>query len=148
MRWHLVFDPEIARLTFATEPPSGGFFFAHAAPNMPRPMSCAICTHPNKPNCGFYREVPLMTFTQMAEGAQRTASTVMYGGAGMSAGSGASVAVSELLGLTMTEWQIVGILGGLFIGFTGLIVNSIISVYFKSKHLRLAETLAKPNLEE
>jgi hypothetical protein len=110
-------------------------------------MNCAICTHPNKPNCGFYREVPLMTFTQVAEGAQRTASTVMYGGAGMSAGSGASLAVSEWLGLTIAEWQVVGILGGLFIGFTGLIVNSIISVYFKSKHLRLAEQLGKPSSE-
>jgi hypothetical protein len=89
-----------------------------------------------------------MTLTQVAESAQRTASTVMYGGAGMSAGSGASLAVSEWLGLTIAEWQVVGILGGLFIGFTGLIVNSVISVYFKSKHLKLAETLAKPNPEE
>lgn len=60
-----------------------------------------------------------MTVAETAEAAQRTASTAMWGGAGLSAGSGATM----FLGLTAVEWQIAGVVCGIFIGVVGLAAN-------------------------
>jgi len=88
-----------------------------------------------------------MAMTEAAQAAQKAASAVMYGGAGMTAGSGASIPVSIYFGLSLGEWQVLGIICGALIGFVGLIGNLAISVYFKRAHLQLALAKAKPDPE-
>ena len=60
-----------------------------------------------------------MTMAEAADLAQKTASGAMYGGAGLSAGSGATM----FWGLSAVEWQIAGIVCGIVIGFAGLVGN-------------------------
>lgn len=45
-------------------------------------------------------------------------------------GSGAAM----LFGLTPSQWSIVGVIGGLVVGFVGLLVN----IYFQHKRLQIA----------
>lgn len=61
----------------------------------------------------------MATMAEMADAAQRTASGAMYGGATLSAGSGATM----FWGLSAVEWQIAGIVCGIVIGFAGLVGN-------------------------
>jgi hypothetical protein len=62
-----------------------------------------------------------MTIPDTAEAAHRVASAAMYGGATLSAGSGATM----FLGLTSTEWQVAGVVAGICIGVAGLLANII-----------------------
>lgn len=43
----------------------------------------------------------------------------------MTFGAGASIPVTQYLGLSLVEWQIAGIVSGIFIGLIGLGVNVI-----------------------
>lgn len=43
-----------------------------------------------------------------------------------------------VFGLTPSEWSVIGVLGGLFIGALGYITNT----YFKAQHLKLAKAKA------
>lgn len=52
------------------------------------------------------------------------------------AGSGAAV----FFGLTANELAAVG---GLILGFLGLVANTAITIYFKAKHLKLAQEQAR-----
>ena len=52
------------------------------------------------------------------------------------AGSGAAV----FFGLTANELAAVG---GLILGFLGLVANTAITIYFKSRHLKLAQEQAR-----
>jgi hypothetical protein len=85
-----------------------------------------------------------MNVTETAEAAQRAASAVMYGGAGVSAASGGSM----FIGVSVAQWQIVGIFGGLVLGLLGLVVNAAINFYFQYKRLKLAEAHARKGLGE
>lgn len=75
-----------------------------------------------------------MSITDTAEAAHRAASTVMYAGAGMAAGSGASIGVTTYFGLTLGHWQVIGIVAGIVFAAAGFITN----LWFKSAHYRLA----------
>ena len=68
--------------------------------------------------------------TAAAASAAKVAQTATY------AGSGAAV----FFGLTANELAAVG---GLILGFVGLVANTAITVYFKSRHLKLAEQQAR-----
>lgn len=60
-----------------------------------------------------------MQIPETAEAAGKAASTAMYGGAGLSAGSG----VTMFMGLSAVEWQIAGIVIGIVLGLAGFAVN-------------------------
>ena len=71
-----------------------------------------------------------MTFSDTAEAANRAASAAMYGGATVSASSGASM----YFGFSTGEWQVFGIVGGLLFAAAGFLVNWA----YKHKHYKLA----------
>lgn len=78
-----------------------------------------------------------MTINDTAEAAHRVASAAMYGGAGISASSG----VSMYFGLSVEQWQVFGVLGGLVFAAAGFLTN----LYFKHAHLQLAKAkLSEP----
>ena len=79
-----------------------------------------------------------MAMTETAVAAHRAASAAMITGVGTSTGSAASMYFS----LSPAEWQVIGIIGGLLIGFVGLVVNASISVYFKRQHLLIERARA------
>jgi hypothetical protein len=60
-----------------------------------------------------------MIGNESAEAIHRAASAATYGGSGM----------AVYFGFTAGEWQVIGVIGGLFIGFVGLAVNT----YFQWK---------------
>lgn len=49
-----------------------------------------------------------------------------------------------VFGLTTSEWQVVGVIGGLVIALLGWLTN----IYFKRQHLLIAREAAKPDPEE
>ena len=49
------------------------------------------------------------------------------------------VDVAVIAGLTVTEWQILGVAGGLLLGLAGFGIN----VWFKIQHLQVAKKAAK-----
>ncbi|MEJ7932591.1 hypothetical protein WG922_21655 [Ramlibacter sp. AN1015] len=56
--------------------------------------------------------------------------------------SGTGVAIvsavqPEFLGLTLVQWQIAGIVGGLLVAVAGAALNLALNFYFKRKHLEL-----------
>ena len=63
----------------------------------------------------------------------KASTAAIYGGSGAAVMSAASTQW-EWLGLTPGEWQVVGIIGGVLVGFAGLAVN----IAFKWLHYRLA----------
>lgn len=65
---------------------------------------------------------------------EKTSAVVMYSGGG----------TAVYFGLTPSEWQVVGVIGGILIGIAGLLVN----VWFKQKHLDLARQQAHADREE
>jgi hypothetical protein len=74
-----------------------------------------------------------MSITDTAEAAHRAASAVMYTGAGMAAGSGASIGVTTYFGLTLGHWQVIGIVAGIVFAAAGYFTN----LWFKHAHYRL-----------
>lgn len=78
-----------------------------------------------------------MAVSEIAEAAHRAASAVQHGGMAMSVGGGASVAVTEYLGLSIMQWQVVGILSGVVIGVVGLLLKTAIDVFFRWQELKL-----------
>lgn len=60
---------------------------------------------------------------------EKASNAVTQGGAGVAVVSGGYSGVELVLGLTPSEWSVVGVLGGLAIGFLGYLTN----LYF---HLR------------
>jgi hypothetical protein len=64
----------------------------------------------------------------------KTATAATYGGAGN----------AIYFGLRADEWSIVGVIGGLAIGFLGLLINA----YFKRQHLLIAIKTAKADPDE
>lgn len=63
----------------------------------------------------------------------KTASVATYGGASGAIASG--LASDTVLGLTTSQWSVVGVIGGLLIALLGFAVN----VYFKRQHLLIAQ---------
>jgi hypothetical protein len=51
-------------------------------------------------------------------------------------------------GLTPGEWQVIGVIGGLAVALVGAFANVIVNVYFKQKHLELAELGMKAGLTD
>lgn len=51
-------------------------------------------------------------------------------------------------GLTPGEWQVIGIIGGLVVGFVSLLIQAALSWWFKSQHLALAREHRKADPEE
>ena len=68
--------------------------------------------------------------TAAAATAAKVAQTVTY------AGSASAV----FFGLTANE---LAAIGGLILGFVGLVANTAITIYFKSRHLKLAQQQAR-----
>lgn len=71
----------------------------------------------------------------------KAATAITYGGAG---GAIASGAVDPVLGLSTSQWSVLGVVGGLIIALLGFAVN----VYFKRQHLLIALQTAKADLNE
>lgn len=71
-----------------------------------------------------------MNVQDAAEGVQKAASAAHYGGVAVAAGGSAVLPVTEYLGRSVTEWQVIGILGGLGIAFVGMALNAAINGYF------------------
>lgn len=67
--------------------------------------------------------------------AEKVASAAQWSGVGTAVVSGGA----KFLGLTQSEWSIVGVVGGLIVGVLGLVVNAWMTWHFKNKHYRLAE---------
>lgn len=67
-----------------------------------------------------------------------TASTYTGSAGAISAG------ISTVLGLTPSEWSVIGVIGGLVIALLGFIVN----IYFKRQHLLIAQRKAEANPDE
>ena len=78
-----------------------------------------------------------MTVTDTAEAAHRVASAAMYGGATVSASSGASM----FFGYSQGEWQVIGVLGGLVFAAAGFFTN----LWFKAAHLKLERKRSETN---
>lgn len=77
-----------------------------------------------------------MGMERAAEGATiagKTASAATYGGASGAIASG--LASDTVLGLTTSQWSVVGVIGGLVIALLGFLVN----VHFKRQHLLIAQ---------
>lgn len=55
--------------------------------------------------------------------AEKTSAVAAYGGGGTAVLSGAAMEVQKFLGMSPAEWQVLGVIGGLGIGFVGLVVN-------------------------
>jgi len=72
-----------------------------------------------------------------ATAASKVASVVTYGGSASAAATGVAGAITTetVFGFTPDEWTVIGVVGGLLIGFLGFCVN----VYFKHQHLLIAE---------
>lgn len=66
-----------------------------------------------------------------------------YIGVGTAVGSGVSVKVTQIWGLTTDEWQLVGIIGGLAVGFLSLFVNAALTAYFNWRRLQAELERAK-----
>jgi F0F1-type ATP synthase assembly protein I len=65
--------------------------------------------------------------TKAATAAQAAGSTV-------AAASGTGL----VLGLTTTQWSVVGILGGLIVALAGVIAKTWVDIYFRAQHLKLS----------
>lgn len=70
--------------------------------------------------------------------AEKTAAVATY------AGSGTAFA----FGLSSSEWQAIGVFGGLVIAVIGLLAKVLIDIHFKNEHLKLAQSRAKVLAEE
>lgn len=55
---------------------------------------------------------------------EKVSNAAMNGGAGVAVVSGSYSGVEYVLGLTPSQWSVVGVIGGLLIGVIGLAVNS------------------------
>lgn len=77
-----------------------------------------------------------MNVSDAAQAAHNAASAAMTGGVGTAVGSGLAMAWSP------SQWQVIGIVGGLVIGFLGLVVKTVVDIYFKAQHLKLAQSRA------
>lgn len=75
-----------------------------------------------------------MNLPDAADAAHKAASAATYGGSG----------VAVYFGFSPGEWQVIGILGGLFFAAAGYFTN----VWFKHQHLALAKAKAVPDPEE
>lgn len=64
---------------------------------------------------------------------EQISNAATQGGAGVAVVSGAVQGIELVLGLTPNEWSAVGVVGGLVIGFIGLVVNFYFQ-YRRSKH--------------
>jgi hypothetical protein len=71
----------------------------------------------------------------------KTATAATYVGSAGAAASGLSG--EAILGLTTSQWSVVGVIGGLAIAFLGFCVN----VYFKRQHLLIAMKTSQPDLD-
>jgi hypothetical protein len=60
---------------------------------------------------------------------EKVSHAAMNGGAGVAVVSGGYTGVEYVLGLTPSQWSVIGVIGGLVIGMTGLVV----STYFQWK---------------
>lgn len=67
------------------------------------------------------------------------AKAATYGGAGTAAVTATTLAEN----MSIQEWQIVGIVGGLVIAFLGLLLKTGMDWHFKAQHLKLAQSRAK-----
>lgn len=72
----------------------------------------------------------------------KTATAATYTGSAGAIVSG--VASDTVLGLTTSEWSVVGVIGGLMIALLGFAVN----VYFQRKRLLIAMKNAVPGFDE
>lgn len=71
--------------------------------------------------------------------AQETANTVTKVTTGAAyAGSTAPA----IMGMSGEEWQVIGVVGSLILGFITWLGSMIVNWYFKREHLRLAQALA------
>ena len=68
-----------------------------------------------------------MTMTDTADAAYKAASAATYGGAGTAA----------VFGLSSSEWQALGVIGGILIGIVGVVVKGWLDYHFKKKHYEL-----------
>lgn len=66
-----------------------------------------------------------LSLNDAAEAAHKAASTATYGGSG----------VAVYFGFSPGEWQVIGILGGLFFAAAGFLTN----LYFRAQHFNLAK---------
>lgn len=60
---------------------------------------------------------------------EKVSHAAMNGGAGVAVASGSYSGVEYVLGLTPSQWSVIGVIGGLLIGLVGLAVNT----YFQWK---------------
>ena len=74
--------------------------------------------------------------------ASKKATAVTYTGSSVAVMSG--LASDTVLGLTTSQWSVVGVIGGLVIGLIGVLVNA----YFKQQHLLIAQMSAKADPDE
>jgi hypothetical protein len=78
--------------------------------------------------------------SEVADGAQKAASAVMYGGAAVSSGSWGA----NYFGLSKDEWTLIfGAIGALM-----AIGGFVLTWYYKHQHFKLALTKAVSDLEE
>lgn len=72
----------------------------------------------------------------------KSATAATYAGSAGAAASG--LAGDAVLGLTTSQWSVVGVMGGLVIALLGFVVN----IYFKRQHLLIAKQTAKADPDE
>lgn len=68
---------------------------------------------------------------------ERASAFTTWGGIGTAVGSGVSVKVTEIWGFTTDQWQLIGIIGGLGVGFFAALLNAGIAAYFNWRRLQL-----------
>jgi hypothetical protein len=61
------------------------------------------------------------------------------GGVGVAMTSGGAL----YLGLTSAQWSAVGVVGGLLVAVVGLIVKTVVDIYFKQQHLKIVQARAE-----
>lgn len=84
----------------------------------------------------------VMEQTTGAAFVSKKATAATYGGSSVAVMSG--LVSDTVLGLTTSQWSVVGVIGGLVIGLIGVLVNA----YFKHQHLLIAQMSAKADPDE
>jgi hypothetical protein len=84
------------------------------------------------------------------ESVQRVATKTWLTGGGTAVATGLTKTSEQIewvfMGLTTGQWQTIGVVGGLLIGLTGLVLKAIVDVYFGWRRLKLEERALNPKV--
>ncbi len=78
-----------------------------------------------------------MSFAHPSPEAEMLAVKVASNAERVGLGGAAISGVSQFFGLTPDQWAVVGVIGGLAIGFFGMVAKLALDWYFQNQHLKI-----------